>query len=220
MSGGESRDLAAAIRALNFEDSRPLVVCDADEVLVRFVAGLERFMDGEGLWLDLQSFALTGNIRERESGRALEQGEVSALLERFYAGWTDRLEPVPGAASALGKLSACCQIVILSNLPASARAVREAWLARHGMAYPVIANRGLKGSAFRALAARCGRPAFFLDDLPHNIADAARSVPEGVLIHFVADPRLARLLPPARECHLRTGDWEEARTFMEERLGP
>ena len=211
---------AAAIRALNFDESRPLIVCDADEVLVRFVAGLELWLESEELWLDLQSFALAGNIKERATGRVLEQAEISTLLERFYAAQTDRLEPVPGAAEALSALSACCQIVILSNLPVPARAAREAWLARHGMPFPVIANAGLKGAAFSAMAVRSGRPAFFLDDIPHHIADAARNVPDGLLIHFVADARLARLLPPAEACHLRTGDWAEARAFMEERLAP
>jgi hypothetical protein len=210
----------AAIRALSFDESRPLIVCDADEVLVRFVAGLELFLESEDLWLDLQSFALTGNIKERVTGRALEQAEVSALLARFYATQTDRLEPVPGAAEALGVLSACCQIIILSNLPAPARAAREAWLVRHGMPFPVIANAGLKGAAFGAMAARSGRPAFFLDDIPHHISDAARNVPDGVLIHFVADARLARLLPPAQACHLRTGDWAEARAFIEDHFAP
>lgn len=218
MTSGAPDEIESAIRALKFNESRPVIVCDADEVLVRFVAGLERYLEGEGMWLDLRSFALTGNIKERATGRALEQAEVSALLDQFYATWTDRLEPVPGAAEALEALSACCQVVILSNLPGSARAVREAWLACHGMEYPVIANAGLKGAAFAALAARCGRPAFFVDDIPHHIADAARTVPDAVLIHFVADPRLARLLPAAEACHFRTGDWAEARAFMETRL--
>lgn len=210
----------SAIKALNLDESQPLLVCDADEVLVRFVAGLERYLETEGLWLDLRSFALTGNIKERATGRALEQAEVSQMLERFYETQTDQLEPVPGAAQALSSLSVHCRVVILSNLPRRRRAVREDWFAAHDMAYPVIANSGLKGAAFKAMAARSGRPVFFLDDIPHHIADAARQVPDGHLIHFVADPRLDRLLSAAEECHLRTGNWAEARAFMEEKLLP
>lgn len=210
----------SAIAALALDESRPLIVCDADEVLVRFVEGLERYLETQGLRLDLRSFALTGNIRERAGGRALEQTEVSEVLRRFYATETERLEPVPGAAEALGALSARSQIIILSNLPGEARAAREAWCARHGMYFPVLANAGLKGRALKALAGRSGRPVFFLDDIPHHIADAAAHVPDGLFIHFVADPRLAALLPPAAQCHLRTGDWGQARAFIEARLRP
>lgn len=215
-----SADTLATIDTLGLSTDRPLIVCDADEVLVRFVAGLERYLAIEDLWLDLSSFALTGNIKECSSGRALAQEEVSALLRRFYASETERLEPVPGAAEALAALAGHGRIVVLSNVPESAREARRRWLAAHGMPYPVVANRGLKGAAFREMGQRAGRPAFFFDDLPHNIADAARCLPESVLVHFVADERLARLLPAAPECHLRTGDWEEALAFVLARLFP
>ena len=49
------------IDALDLVPGRPLVVSDADEVLVQFVAGLELYLETQGLWLDLQSFALTGD---------------------------------------------------------------------------------------------------------------------------------------------------------------
>jgi len=220
MTAGPPPAFDSAVRALKLSESHPLIVCDADEVLVQFVAGLERYLESEGLWLDLQSFALTGNIKEQAGGRVLAQAEVSGVLEGFYETQTDQLETVAGAAEALGALSVHCQVVVLSNLPEVARAAREDWLARHGMAFPVIANAGLKGAALKALADRTGRPVFFLDDIPHHIADAARRVPESHRIHFVADARLSRLLPPAEACHLRTSDWGEARAFMEERLTP
>lgn len=216
----ERPDTLTAIEALDLRTDRPLIVCDADEVLVRFAAGLERYLATEDLWLDLRSFALTGNIKQRSTGRALDQGEVSALLKRFYASETERLEPVAGAAAALEVLAERCRVVVLSNVPEIAREARRRWLAAHGMPYPVVANRGLKGAALQQMAARSGRPAVFFDDLPHNIADAARCLPEGVLVHFVADERLARLLPAAPECHLRTGDWDEALAFVLARLSP
>lgn len=206
------------IDALTLERGRPLIVSDADEVLLQFVAGLERYLETQDLWLDLQSFALSGNIKRRGTNEPVPAAEMPLLLDAFFASSTRALEAVPGAATALAALSERAQIVILTNVPLEAKAQREACLVAQDIPFPVIANTGLKGGAVRRLAERVEAPVIFLDDIPHNLASVAKAHVPAYLIHFIADPRLAKLLGPAKESHFHTTLWPEAHAFIDKTL--
>jgi len=215
---GLDKQISDQIAELHIETGRPLIVSDADEVLLQFVAGLERYLEANGYWLDLQSFALTGNIKHTQSGDPVPADQVAALLKDFFATQTHTLEAVPAAAESLKTLSSRAQILVLSNLPLAHREARATCLANQDMAYPVIANSGLKGPAVRALAARLEAPVFFLDDIPHNIASVAEAHEASHRIHFIADTRLAGFIDPAADSHFHTSDWPAARAFIEARL--
>ena len=226
MTQTETRDseLAESVRQqvkeLPLAPGKPLVVADADEVLLQFVRGLEQYLEREGMWLDLKSFALTGNIKHRSSNDVVLGEEVKHVLDRFFAAETGSLEAVPGAATALDTLSLRAQIVVLTNVPFEQRVTRQDMLTGHGMPYPVIANAGLKGPAVRHMADRIdGAPVFFIDDIPHNLRSVADWHPESHLIHYIADSRLSRFLPKPDEAHHRADDWPDLRRFIEHRLG-
>jgi hypothetical protein len=206
------------IDALTLTRGRPLIVSDADEVLLQFLVGLERYLETQGLWLDLTSFALTGNIRRRDTNEPVPPSEMPALMDGFFVASTHELDVVPGAAEALDALSERAQVVVLTNVPLEQKAKREACLGAHGIPWPVIANKGLKGGAVRRLAARVEAPVFFLDDIPHNLTSVAKAHMPTHLIHFIADPRLSQLLGPAKDSHFHTTEWSKARTFIEEKL--
>lgn len=214
MSAGIAEGVAEQIAALDLDPGRPLIICDADEVLFLFIEGLERHLATQGLFLDLTSFALTGNIKRRADGVALDAAAVKGVLAGFFAVETALLDPAPGAAEALATLSRRAQIVVLSNLPAERRAARAEALTRHGMPYPVIANAGAKGPAVSALAARAGRPVVFLDDLPPHHASVADHAEAVIRVHMIADRRLAALMGPAPAAHARHDDWAEAHAFI------
>jgi hypothetical protein len=212
-------DLAAAVADqladLRLDPARPVIISDADEVLFAFMRGLEDFLHAGGLYFDFSSFALTGNIRRRADDEAVAAAEVREILMRFFEGHTDSLAPVPGAAEALADLSGRgAQVVVLSNVPAAQKETRIAALARHGMDYPLVANSGGKGAAVQALAGMTQAPAVFIDDIPLHHAEVAQVAPEVMLLHFVADPRLAKLLDPAEHCHHRIDTWPEARAVI------
>ena len=213
-------DVARQIAGLHIAADRPIVISDADEVVLQFVAGLEDFLGAQSrpMFLDLTSFALTGNIRYADTAEAVAAVDVKSLLASFFAQRTEHLSPVPGAAEALAALSARAQIVILSNVPLEQRAARQRSLQRHGMDFPVIANSGAKGPAVAQIVSDVAAPAFFLDDIPHNITSVAKASADVVRMHFVADPRLARLVDPPEDCHFHGGDWPTAREFIEVRL--
>jgi hypothetical protein len=206
------------VEAARIDPARPLVVCDADEVLLQFIVGLERFLERHACFLDLTSFRIHGNVKHRATGAPVADEAVSELLAAFFAAETRHLDPVSGAAEALARLGERAQIVVLSNLPETARAARVANLAGHGMAYPVIAGKGPKGEIVKGLIDGIRRPVVFIDDLPPHIASVAGEAPSVHRLHFVADPRLARLLPKAADAHARIDTWPEAAAWIASRL--
>lgn len=212
-------EVAEQLAGLALDPDQPVIISDADEVLFAFMRGLEAFLNAGGLYFDFSSFALTGNIRRRSDDKAVDAAEVRAILMRFFEGHTDTLAPVPGAADALADLTGRgAQVVVLSNVPLAQKETRLRALTRHGMAYPLIANSGGKGAAVRALAGMTRAPAVFIDDIPLHHAEVARTAPDVMLLHFVADPRLARLLDPAEHCHHRIDTWPEAHAVIAELL--
>lgn len=199
---------------LEINPARPLIVCDADEVLVAFIKGLERFLGRQDLYLDLASFRIHGNVRDRTTHRPVDDHAVTRLIDDFFAADTAILDPVPGAAAALAGLQAEAQVIILSNLPATAREARAVNLARHGMPYPVLAGSGPKGTLLQPMIADMRAPVVFIDDLPPHHASVASLLPHVHRLHFVADERLARLVPPSPHAHARIDTWPEAATWI------
>lgn len=193
---------------------RPLIVCDADEVLLQFLRGLEASLPAQGLLLDLTQYNLTGAIKRADTGEALTQREVGAVIKAFHADAGLRLDAVEGAAEALRALSDHAQIVILTNVVPEQGAARRANLARLGMDYPVLPNSGLKGQAVKRLAEQCAAPVFFVDDIAHHHADVATAWPDTHQIHFVADERLFGMASRSPHARLFTRDWAEARDHM------
>jgi len=208
-------DIGSALSRLT--PGRPLLILDADEVVLRFVDGFDRFLRGGGLFLDLSSYRLHGNVKRLSDEVPVLDVEVTALLDEFRRE-LDSLELVEGAREAIESLCPRLDIVMLTNISPAQAAPRVRNLAAHGLDLPLVANSGLKGPAIKALAARAGRPAFFVDDIPQNLASSAEAAPEIWRIHLIGDDRLKPLLPPAAHAHLRAEDWAEAYRFIDEKL--
>lgn len=208
-------DVALRIDAIRVECGRPLIICDADEVIADFMGGFEPFLHGRGLYFNWASYRLNGNIRRRADGTPADADEIRALIAGFYDACIDTLAPVDGAVAALAALARRAGVVVLSNQPPHQRERREAWLARLGIGFPTVANAGPKGPAVHALGGRVGAPVYFIDDSPqhhHSVAGAAGHV---YRLHFVANPRLTPLIETAPDCHARAASWAEARALIE-----
>ncbi|PLX36830.1 MAG: hypothetical protein C0606_13580 [Hyphomicrobiales bacterium] len=198
---------------------RPLIVCDVDEVVLHFIAPLERHLDAYGYDLIARSYSLAGNVIHRESGAALPGPEVHALLHGFFAERIHEQPPVDGAAEALDALSADADIVMLTNMPGEYREERAAVLTRHGIPFPVITNTGTKGAAVAALAERSDGPVIFLDDSPANLRSVRDTAGDTRLVQFIADPRFLALAGDIDGIDLLTGVWSEAHRFIDTLLG-
>lgn len=207
--------VAEQLATLTLTHGKPLVIVDADEVLFYFMRGLERFLESRGLYFDWASYALHGNIRQRRDDTPVAAEILHPLLQRFFAEATEELEPVDGAAQALAELSRTSQVVVLSNVPMPARNARIRALARHGMAFPLIANTGPKGPAVVAMLKQTMGAAVFIDDIPHNHKSVAEMAPAVHRLHYIADTRLAALLGPAPDCHHRADTWPDMLTHIQ-----
>jgi len=198
------------IKALKLPSGRPLVICDVDEVIVRFVARLELHLAERGCWLDKQSFALNGNIRRLGSDAPLATAEVRDLLTEFLSDHTATFDPVEGAVDALNELGEIANVVLLTNMPRQHSAKRTENLRGHGLEQPVVTNAGYKGPAVSALMNDVEGPSVFLDDSDGNLASVREHRPDVALIHFINDLEFAAVAPEVEGAALKTSSWREA----------
>ena len=218
MTNNLSESTRKQIESISIDTNLPLVISDADEVLLIFMERFETFLNRQDYFFDWSSFKLTGNIYHKPNNHQLSQEEVFSLLDEFFEKETQSLDAVPGAIEALDLLSSRAQIVILSNVPIAYRDERKRCLSDHGMNYPLIVNSGPKGPAVQALAVAVRAPVFFIDDSPNNLKSVANVADYVRRIHFIHDARLAKLVGPAPDSHHRTDSWLEARAVIEEEL--
>ena len=212
-----SEEISNQIETLELNPDRPLIISDADEVLLQFMRQFEIYLDRNDMWIDLSSFRLQGNIKYKGSDEAVDMTNRN-IIDDFFAAETLNFSPVEGAAEALNALSKEAQIIILTNLPLAQKSERQINLSKHGMDYPVIVGSGLKGPAVKSLGERVNAPLFFLDDIPHNINSVAEYVPTSGRIHMIADPRLSKLIGAAEGASARIDQWQEARAWILDKL--
>lgn len=215
MTSSLSPEVQMQLAEINIQPDRPLIITDADEVLLRFMMALEKFLDAEGLWIDLKSFAINGNIKSRKTNEPVQRDN---LIDDFFAAATRDIPAVDHAAEALEKLSEQAQILVFTNLPLQYKQERIDNLRAHGMDYPVLVGSGLKGPTLAHLATQTRAPVFFLDDIPHNINSARDHSPDTHRIHFIADPRLAELVAPAAGASTRIDCWKQAHDWISSQL--
>lgn len=193
--------------------ARPLLIVDADEVLLLFADGFDNFLSDRGLYLDFSSYRLHGNVRRRDDDAVLPDDEVSDLLEQFRAEF-DSLRAVEGAVHTIAELKPLLQIVVLSNMTQAHIAPRLRNLTLHGLDLPLVINSGLKGPAVKTLADRAGKPVFFVDDIPQHLASVAEAAPDVIRIHLIGDERLRPHQPISPFAQLRAHRWEDAGAFI------
>ena len=212
-----SEEISNQIETLELNPDRPLIISDADEVLLQFMRQFEIYLDRNDMWIDLSSFRLQGNIKYKGSDEAVDMTNRN-IIDDFFAAETLNFSPVEGAAEALNVLSKEAQIIILTNIPLAQKNERQINLSKHGMDYPVIVGSGLKGPAVKSLGEKINAPLFFLDDIPHNINSVAEYVPTSGRIHMIADPRLSKLIGAAEGASARIDQWQEAQAWILDKL--
>lgn len=196
---------------------RPLLIVDADEVLLAFARGFDTFLGRHGCYLDLVSYRLHGNVKRREDDEPLLAIEVTALLEEYRLE-LDWLEPIDSALDVIAGLREVMDVVVVSNVTPEQAPARLRNLSALGLGVPLLANSGPKGPAVKTLAARAGTVAFFVDDIPMHHASVAELAPDVYRIHFVGDERLKPLMQPSPHAHLKAENWNEIDAFIRARL--
>lgn len=200
--------------------SRPLIISDCDGVLLEFIDPFIAYLrDVHALTLRLDSFALTGNIRNA-GGEAIAPEAFPPLLAGFFTTHMSTQASVAGAVDALASLAVDCDVVVLTNISDHHAAARTTELARRGMPYRVIGNHGPKGMPIRALLDEFQpSKAVFIDDLPPNHSSAKAHVPHVHRLHMVAETSVRGLIPAAPDADARIDDWPEALAHIRSILG-
>ena len=196
---------------------RPLLIVDADEVLLRFADGFNRFLLARGFFLDFVSYRLHGNVKRSDDGVPLLDIEVTGLLDVFREE-LDSLEATAHSADVIAGLRPQLDAVVLSNVTQAQALPRLRNLAALGFDMPLVVNGGPKGPAVKALAQRAGRPVFFVDDISVHHASVAELAPDVLRIHMVADERLKPLMPTSPHAHIRADNWRDAEAFIREKI--
>ncbi len=202
-------DLREACRRLEACAPTPLLIVDVDEVLALFVQGFDRWLRREGFELRMNSFALFSNLYPVGGDASASLADGKRLFDRFFAEGCHEVEAAPGASQGLERISQVARIVVLTNAPQSARALRAEWLTLQALDHPLVINAGPKGVAASALATAAGGPCAFVDDLLSNLDSVAAEAPHVTRFQMVADPHLRPMAPTAPERHTRVDDWPE-----------
>lgn len=198
--------------------TRPLLICDCDEVLLHMVRHF-------GTWLrerhDILFAHETGSFvaMTYTDGRAVEHERIWGMLDEFFPAEMERQTLVPGGAEALAAISEQADIVILTNLGDHCRDHRITQLAAHGINHRVETNRGGKGDPVARLVAEYGNPVtVFVDDLAVHHESVAKHASGVHRLHLVAEPAMAHNVPPAPFAHARIDDWEGASNWILQRF--
>ncbi len=201
--------------------TRPLLICDCDEVLLHFTTPFRGFLsDVHDLELRFDSFALHGNVRHRASGDAVEAHRLPELLDQFFRHHMPTQTLVPGVRPALEEVAKTADIVVLTNLTDDLRTMRTAQLAGLGLPLTVYTNQGPKGPAVRRLLdERKPARALFVDDLPPHHSSVKVHAPHVHRLHMVAEPELHRIVPTADDADARIDRWPDALPWIIERIG-
>ncbi|WP_321390831.1 hypothetical protein [Emcibacter sp.] len=209
----------AQIKSLTLDSSKPVLVTDADEVLLDFADIFSRYLTSRDLYMSYESYALSGNIRQKKTDIPLPREEISPLLDDFFDYSVDQQELVPGVKANLDALSDHCQIVILTNLPHNFADRRRALFQRHDIHHPLVTNSGPKGPAVREISATMNQPLVFVDDISHHITSVAENVPESFRLQYVAHETLDRITEQAADSHHRCDDWDHIRELVMRHIG-
>ncbi|NNC59465.1 MAG: HAD family hydrolase [Erythrobacter sp.] len=203
--------------------SRPLVISDCDEVLLRMVAHFRDWLgEDHAIDFNLDSGDFARALVWRDSGEFLEQRDIWKYLNLFFDHEMDRQDPIAGAVEAINTISQHADVVILTNLLDERRDKRAEQLLRYGIDAPVYTNQGPKGPALaRILEERQPSLALFIDDLAQHHGSARDVVPHVTRLHLCGEPAIAPHITcgeKAGHAHARIDEWEHALPWILERL--
>jgi hypothetical protein len=192
---------------LKLDPERPVVICDVDDVVVEYSKAFESYITERGYEIDAERFAVTGNIRSRDTGALVERAGIKRLRRGFFHDRLSQLVAIPFATEWLTKLSLLASVVMLSNIPEEFAEQRKEHLHAQGIPFPMVTNSGAKGPAAAAIAGQ--RPAVFIDNQASLIVSVHEHVPHAHLVHFVHDGNAHWLQSPLPFVALATARWDE-----------
>jgi hypothetical protein len=191
--------------------SRPLLVCDVDEVVLEFLDPFHAYLTSVNHRLHADSFHLHGNIRDFAGAPASDEA-VEQFQEEFFSTQDKWQKPAKDAKSVLDGLSAEADIVLLTAMPPRHQGVRRALLDLFEFRYPMIATEQPKGPVVKTLIGARDISACFIDDIHRNLHSVRDHAPSTLLINMMANDAFRAMAPDPGEQVEIAVSWKDAET--------
>lgn len=194
--------------------TRPLIVCDVDEVVLEFITPLKAFLRANGYDFIARAYSLKGNIVSIADGTEIAQAKISELLETFFLSQHDWQTPAEHAVDTLHGLANEADIVFLTAMAPRHQPIRRALLDSFDLPFPLIATEDAKGPVVDRLHNRRALPVAFLDDIERNHLSVRTHVPDCLLVSLMANQELRALAPAVSDGILTATGWTHAATLL------
>ena len=202
------------ISKLNIDPNLPLMIFDADEVLVHFAEPFATYIKKHNHRLHLTGYRLDNAIKKADTDEVADPDTAKDLVWGFINEETKSQPAAKGAPQALKKLQAYTQIIILSNVPHSVHDDRVANLKSLNMDYPLISNEGMKGPAVKEILKNHKSQSFFIDDNPYQVESVYNDNQQTVCVHFSVCDLVKPYMPKAVGASIEPTSWEDLVTQL------
>jgi hypothetical protein len=206
------------ILGLNIDPNLPLMIFDADEVLVHFAEPFSNYLKKHNYRLHLTGYRLDNAIKKAETDAVADPDTAKDLVWGFINEETKTQPAAKGAPEALKKLQEHAQIIILSNVPHSVHDDRVLNLKSIGMDYPLISNEGMKGPAVREILKNHRAKSFFIDDNPYQVESVYNDNQDTVCVHFSVCDLVKPYMPKAVGASIEPTSWDDLVSKLINRL--
>ena len=197
------------ISNLNIDPHLPLMIFDADEVLVHFAEPFATYIKKHDHYLHFTGYRLDNAIKKADTDEVADPDTAKDLVWGFINEETKSQPAAKGAPQALKKLQAYAQIIILSNVPHSVHDDRVANLKSLNMDYPLISNEGMKGPAVKEILRNHKAQSFFIDDNPYQVESVYNDNQQTVCVHFSVCDLVKPYMPKAVGASIEPTSWED-----------
>ena len=206
------------IEKLSIVPNQPMVLVDADEVLVHFAKPFINYLGKRGWSLKLNGYTLQNAIIDTKSKQLANPKESQDLVVGFIKSETHRQTATEGAIEAVHNISKYAQIVIISNVPRYAHNARLKNLKELNLKFPFVSNEGPKGPALKQICKQLVKPAVFIDDNPSQIESAKHFLPKLYRFHFSGCELVRPHIPITNASTHNPNSWKEIENLCYEIL--
>ena len=203
------KKLLEAINKISLSNDLPLLILDADEVLLYFAIPFSNFLEKNGWKLKLTDYRLDNAIFNKRNNKLASEQMYKILINKFIEEETYNQPAISDAIKELNQIKKIAQIVILSNVPRKFEKDRIFNLRKNNLNFPLICNEGCKGEALRILSKKTLKKVIFVDDNPYQIKSAAKCAPKIIRSHFTICDLVKSVMPKSKYANYEPKNWKE-----------
>tara|TARA_B100000686_G_C16805932_1_gene990412 strand:- start:14885 stop:15517 length:633 start_codon:yes stop_codon:yes gene_type:complete len=206
--------LQTNLKNIQIDNSLPIIICDADEVIFEFMKSFDKYLNNNNMHFSYNSFKLNGNISYLKDNKVVEADKIQNIILDFFKNCTLNMPLIKDSKKTLKELKKYTNIVILSNIPKTYASYRVKCLKNNNMNYNFLYNNGPKGNVCRELEKLTSKKTFFIDDLPNQITSVSDSTKKVITIHFLQNEKLLKILPEVKNSNFNARNWKQVKKII------